>query len=239
MPTLGDLFGRGVTGNFLAQGLSEEKVGQLRNRHRKEALALIDEDGFYRRNGSRPWKVPYGLRYALRRPYLHVQVVNRYPWKAVWTGKDGRQRTKKFMSPVAAIDFAALAHTKGVRVYIVSRQRGYDIPPRLRGKIPKPYKWCPYCLSARKYRHVGEDVTFYAMIKEWSDEKQQWVWRERKVYLTQCEVCHCSNRDVHFRRSNQPWHVRKFKKGARRAKVTLPSKPSHSGRKRRNRAIKR
>lgn len=217
MPTLSDVFGAGETGRLLLTDYSERKVGVLKSRDLERTLKLIGDDGHYRRNGYNV-KVPYGVRHALQQPLVHTQIVNKYPWAVIWKGKDGCPRRKLCMTIISAIEFMALARRKGVRASIVSRQRGYDIPPKLRNKIPKPYKWCPFCMDARKYRRVGDDHKFSALRKEWSEEKQRYVWKERKIYLMRCEVCGLSNREITFRRSNQPWEVRKFKRRARRAK---------------------
>jgi hypothetical protein len=101
---------------------------------------------------------------------------------------------------------------------IVSRARAYDVPPELRGKLPPRWYWCPHCMKPRRYERDPENRRFDTMKKVWSKEKQRYIWKSRMVYLLVCPVCGLHERNPIFRRSNQPWEVRKFKQGARRAR---------------------
>jgi hypothetical protein len=73
-------------------------------------------------------------------------------------------------------------------------------------------------MQPRRFRAVTPLAEFYAVVKVWSDEKQQYIPKDRKLRLLECSYCQCTNRETVFRRSNQPWEVRKFKRGARRAR---------------------
>jgi hypothetical protein len=154
---------------------------------------------------------------------------NRIAWYVTWVSPRTGQRLRKyFMSPWLAIDFIA---TKAVRVdphaALVSRQRAYDIPAKYRGKFPykREYKgrvrtwyWCPLCMQPRRFRAARPAQEFHGQVKVWSEEKKRYVPKEHKLRLLECSYCECTNREHIFRRSNQPWEVRKFKRGVRRAK---------------------
>jgi hypothetical protein len=97
-------------------------------------------------------------------------------------------------------------------------KNGFDIPKEFRGKIPAPWKWCPRCMTARHFRPVQPQETFFASRKEWIDSKARYEYRDRKLRLMHCTVCGLTNRDGIMRRSNQPWEVRVFRRGVRRAR---------------------
>lgn len=183
----------------------------LQRRHAKSANAVSD----------RP-ELPIGLRQAFKLPLIWNQLVQEKPWAVRWIGKDGEVKEKKFGTLGGAVSFWLEAKQLNKTATVVSRCRSYDIPPKLRGKLPKPWKWCPRCMTARKYKRVydeyGNPHTFYAMVKYWDDEDQKYKWSERSLALTCCTICGNNNRDPVFRRSNQPWEVRKIKKGVRRVK---------------------
>jgi len=222
-----DLYGEGVSGNLLKGRYGTEKVyAWFQNRHRRGRRAL--DDGVYH-SGEYSWRVPTTVEICLKRPLTTGQMNNRLAWYVTWISPRTGQRLKKhFMSPWVAMEFIA---TKAARVdphaALVSRTRGYDIPAKYRGKFPfkqeyrgrtRTWYWCPLCMQARRFRACKPDQEFYAMVKTWSDEKQRYVWKDRKLRLLECSYCSCTNRDSVFRRSNQPWEVRKFKRGARRAR---------------------
>jgi hypothetical protein len=163
--------------------------------------------------------VPLGVRLCLKRPLLWGQIVNRYPWCVVWfSPNDGRRRRKLFNTAMGAIDFIATkAQYADKHACLVSRQVGYDIPTPLINKLPKPWKWCPYCMTARKFRRT-RDETFFATRKEWSEEKQRYIPVERKLAVLDCKYCRMTNQDPKMRRSNQPWEVRRIKPGVRRVR---------------------
>jgi hypothetical protein len=73
-------------------------------------------------------------------------------------------------------------------------------------------------MQPRRFRAVRPLQEFYAMVKVWSDEKKRYKWVDRKLRLLECQYCGCTNRETVFRRSNQPWEIRKFKRGVRRAR---------------------
>lgn len=184
----------------------------VQRRHKRQADYVLNAEW----NG---YIVPIGVAHALRQPLVWTQLHNRYPWAVYWRSKKtGRRMRKLCQTLYGAIEF----HQKALRVdrsaTIISRGRAYDVPPELRGRIPQPWKWCPFCMKPRKFRRTTGGETFSAMVKHWSDTKQKYVWSERMLALMKCPVCRNSNRHPVFRRSNQPWEKRTFKQGAIRAR---------------------
>jgi len=165
----------------------------------------------------------------LKEPLTTGQMNNRLAWYVTWVSpRTGNRLKKHFMSPWVALEFIATkAQYADPHVALVSRQRQYDVPARFRGKFPhkQPFRgrertwyWCPCCMQPRRFRGTKEKQEFHAMVKTWSEEKRRYVWKERKLRLLHCSYCGSTNRMDAFRRSNQPWEVRKFKRGARRAR---------------------
>jgi hypothetical protein len=208
-----DLYGGGDTGNLLQGRYHTEAIyAWFQNRHKKAAPFI--EDGVYRRD-DHEWAVPYGVRYALSLHLTHAQIAVKFPWYVTWRSRKDRTRRlrKYFMSLPAAIDFVATrAQYADPKAAIVCRH-GIDIPEKLRNKLPKPWKWCPRCMTARKYKRVYPEAWFYARIRNEVDELI-----ERRLPVMYCPVCGGTNRDARFRRSNQRWVVRKFKRGVVRAR---------------------
>jgi hypothetical protein len=216
-----DLYGGGVTGRLLAADiLSNPKLGQkveakLQARHQK-LQGRIGEDGYYRQ-GKHSWKVPLGVRLCVKRPMMYAQVVNQYPWYVTWMSPSGKRKRKRHATALGGIAFIATkAQYVDKHAALISRQVGYDIPTELVGKLPRPWKWCPYCMTARRFRRRSDGRTFHAERKEWSEEKQKYVWKERLLQILECKYCHMTNQDQRWRRSNQPWEVRHIKRGVRR-----------------------
>lgn len=202
------LYGGGYTGRLLNPEYNRPKVyAALNKRHEAQAKQILEADW----NG---YKIPIGIRHALEGPLIHVQIVNQYPWAVTWQMSSGMWRRKLFGSLAHAIVWHSKAIQKNPTASIISRQRAYDIPPELRGRIPLPWKWCPRCLKPRKYKRLV-DQTFFAEVKVWSEEKQRYIWKVRKLQVMQCPWCRTKNTDPIFRRSNQPWEIKKLKRGAR------------------------
>lgn len=217
--SIDDLFGGGVTGNMLNGYFDGDPrvYHWFQTRHKKHNH-FINRRGIYNHRGHE-WPVPYGIRLALAQRLSNAQMVVRYPWYVTWQSpRTGRRLKKYFESLPAAIHFIATkAQYVDPRACVVSRQ-GYHIPAKLRGRLPRPWKWCPCCMTARKFYRAYSGETFYAQVKEWSEEKQRYIFKERRVALLRCKVCGITNRNHKYRRSNQPWEVRRFKPGARRAR---------------------
>jgi|SRR5215472_124026 len=224
-----DLYGEGVSGNLLQGRFGTAKIyAWFQQRHRRGHSAL--EKGEYTsHDGKHVWNVPVTVEECLSLPLTTAQMNNRLAWYVTWVSpRTGNRLKKYFMSPWVAMEFLA---TKAARVdshaALVSRQRPYDVPKKYRGKFPykQPFKgrertwyWCPLCMQPRRFRAVRPLQEFYAQVKVWSDEKQRFIWTERKLRLLECQYCGCTNHNHWFRRSNQPWEVRKFKRGVRRAR---------------------
>lgn len=220
---LTDMYGEGVSGNLLQGRYGTPKIyAWFQNRHRRGRKQL--DDGVYH-SGKYSWQVPVSVQLCLREPLSNSQMNNRLAWYVTWTSPRTGQRLKKyFMSPWVGIDFIA---TKAARVdphaTLVSRTRAYHIPAKYRGKMPykkdgRTWYWCPLCMQPRRFHAVRPPQEFHGIIKTWSDEKQRYIPKERKLRLLECSYCECTNRDTVFRSSNQPWELRKFKRGARRAR---------------------
>jgi hypothetical protein len=219
-----DLYGEGVSGNLLQGRFGTPKVyAWLQNRHRRGIKQL--DDGVYH-SGRHSWRVPTTVQLCLKEPLSNSQMNNRLAWYVTWVSPRTGQRLKKyFMSPWVGIEFMA---TKAARVdphaALVSRTRPYHIPAKYRGKLPhkdangKTWYWCPLCMQPRRFKAVKPAAEFYATVKVWSEEKQIYIPKDRKLRLLECPYCECTNRETVFRRSNQPWELRKFKRGARRAR---------------------
>lgn len=222
-----DLYGEGVSGNLLQGRYGTPKVyAWLQNRHRRGVKQL--EDGVYH-SGRYSWRVPPTVQLCLKEPLANSQMNNRLAWYVTWVSPRTGQRLRKyFMSPWVGIEFIA---TKAARVdphaALVSRTRPYYIPAKYRGKLPykkqvgyrtQTWYWCPLCMQPRRFKAVRPEQEFHAVVKVWSDEKKRYVPKERKLRLLECSYCECTNRETVFRRSNQPWEIRRFKRGARRAR---------------------
>src|SRR5215471_1160760 len=176
--TVGDLYGGGLGGHLLQGEYSEREdvLRLLQRRHRAKA-AMVDADGYFR-EGKHEWRVPYGVRVALKTPLSHSQLVNKYPWYVTWVSPTtGRRLKKRFMNLVPAIGFIATrAQYVDPRASIISRHP-YYIPTQLMGKFPrkvagKTYYWCPSCMAPRRFRR--SDETFFALRKEWSYTKARY-----------------------------------------------------------------
>jgi len=166
---------------------------------------------------------------CLNEPLTTNQMSNKLAWYVTWVSpRTGHRLRKYFMSPWVGMEFLA---TKASRVdhhaALVSRSRPYDVPAKYRGKFPikRPFQgreatwyWCPLCMQPRRFRAMRPRQEFYGQVKTWSSEKKRYIPKERKLLLLECQYCGCTNRDSVFRRSNQPWEVRKFKRGVRRAR---------------------
>jgi len=165
--------------------------------------------------------VPYGTRYALTQPLVWGQMVSKYPWYVTWASPTTGRRLKHKEESLASAIILVTTRIQYAdpNAWIISRI-GYDVPPRLRGKLPHKTLgyWCPCCMTARKFYPTVPEARFYANKKVWSEEKRRYETRVRVLRLLRCKVCGITNRDVKFRRSNQPWEKRKFKRGVTRAR---------------------
>lgn len=233
--TFDDLYGGGVNGDLLQGRYGTPKIyAWLQNRHRRGSRVL-DDDGVYHSQeetqfgDDHSWRVPPTVYACLKLPVIACQMHNHKAWYATWVSpKTGERKKKYFGSAWQAIKFVATkAQYVDPHAAVVSRTRGYDIPAKYRGKMPlkqehkgkiRTWYWCPLCMQPRRFRAVQPSQEFYAIVKTWSEEKQRFIPKDRKLRLLECSYCECTNRDSVFRRSNQPWNVRKFKRGARRAK---------------------
>jgi hypothetical protein len=169
--------------------------------------------------------VPYGVRVALHESLVYNQVAVKYPFYVAWRSPKTSLRHKKFVSCIPAGIHLIATRLQYVdsEAYIVSRTVGYNVPPKLRGKFPrrmngKQVYWCPGCMTARSFRRVVPAQEFHAMKKFWNTEKLRYDWKDVPLALLRCTHCGTTNRDSKFRNSNQPYEVRKIKKGVRRVR---------------------
>lgn len=166
-----------------------------------------------------------GIAQAARLPFVANQLSHRYPWAVMWIKRDedgGRKRYKKLCTNLyQAVWFRQRVQDAGVsNATVISRARSYHIPVELIGRLPKPWVWCPHCMKPRKYHRVG-DETIFAQKKVQVVSKRgvvSYEYRERRVALLACPMCGCTNRNMIYRQSNQPFHKRKFKRGVTRTK---------------------
>lgn len=229
-----ELYGGGVNGKLLQGRFGTEKVyAWFQNRHRRGTKLI--EDGVFRSlkktqfGDDHSWRVPASVVTCLSERLTPGQMNVQQPWYVTWVSPKTKERMKKrFASPWFAIEFIATkAQYVDPHASLVSRTRAYNVPAKYRGKFPvrqphngktRTWYWCPLCMQPRRFRAVLPLQDFFAMVKAWSETKERYEWKDRKLRLLECTYCGCTNRDTTFRRSNQPWEVRKFKRGARRAK---------------------
>jgi uncharacterized protein YlbG (UPF0298 family) len=172
-----------------------------------------------------------GIHQAARLPPAANQLSHRYPWAVMWLRRDKEGELKKYkklcVNLAEAVSVRNRLHKGGIKnATVVSRARSYYIPVELIGRIPKPWVWCPHCMKPRKYRRSGDD-TIFAMKKVKVLDRRgnvSYDYRERRVALLYCPLCGCTNRNQVYRMSNQPFHKRRFKQGATRAKSRTKSK---------------
>lgn len=171
------------------------------------------------------YKVPKNVEFFLQGGFVWNQVAIRYPWAVyvlipVEGGRPKRKR-RRFNNLYEAVEY----HSKVMKKYpssgIVSLARAYELPAEWRfrkEKLPKKWKWCPHCGVFRVFKIVHPREEFTVLKKVWSDEKQRFIFTERRVALVECQLCGHTNRSPIWRRSNQPWEVRRFKPGVKRAR---------------------
>lgn len=171
----------------------------------------------FENNGYKP---PKSIQHILDQGFVVNQVSHEKPW-AVYVLVEGRRKRKKFNSLWEAIAF----HSKVVKKYpsagIVSLCRAYDLPPQYRftkEKLPRKFKWCPRCVTFRVYHKIDPPQIFYANVKRWNESKGRYEWTQRKLWVTECQLCGHTNRDAVFRRANLPWELRRIKRGRTRVK---------------------
>ena len=225
-----EMYGSGASGHLLQGKYNTDPVYAWFQKHHVTSSKVVDDDGVYHsKSGKFEWKVPSSVLWCLHTPLTTNQMNNQYAWYVTWVSPRTGQRLRKyFMSPWVAMEFiAAKAGRVDPHAAIVSRSRPYYVIPKHRGRFPIrqqvggrtiTWYWCPLCMQPRRFRAVRPLQEFFAVVKVWNEEKGHYVPKDRKLRLLHCEYCGCTNRDSVFRRSNQPWEVRKFKKGARRAR---------------------
>lgn len=219
--TVDDLYGAGVTGLLLKGEYNTPEIYAWFQKRHEKGKSLIDSDGYYR-YGDHEWKVPYGVRMAFKEKLLWTHMNSKYPYYVTWVSPKTGRRLKKYFGAMAnAVHFIATkAQYVDEDAAIVVRM-GFDIPRKLRGKFPRKFGgrthyWCPYCLAPRIFRRNGQE--FNAVRKEWIVARARYEYRNRRLAVMCCSHCGGTNRDSKFRRCNQPFEVRKFKKGVRKAK---------------------
>lgn len=226
--SIDDLYGGGESGNFLHPDYDTPKVyAWFQKRHQKGRL-LIDKDGYYRTTvdgKAHEWRVPFGVRQAMRVPLVYNQITVRYPFYVTWISRKTGKRHKHFVpSLISGIHLITTRIQYGAdEPSIVSRTVGYGIPAGLRGKFPrkmngKLHYWCPACMTARRFKRTQPEQEIHAMKKFWNTEKFRYDWKDVRLALLECTTCGTTNRDHRFRSSNQPYEKRRIKQGVRRIK---------------------
>ncbi len=179
--------------------------------------------------GDNGYHVPKNVEVFYSQGFTWGQIAVKKPWAVyvlIKTANGTKRRRARFNNLAQAIEFhkrASKQHSAG----IVSLGRAYDLPEGWRfrrEKIPQRFKWCPHCAAFRVFKRVIPEQKFFAMVKRpTSDPKKlargiKYEWTNRQLWLTECQLCGNTNRGQVFRRSNQPWEVRRIKKGVRRIK---------------------
>jgi hypothetical protein len=176
-----------------------------------DALLGLSEDGY---------KIPTNVEVFNNQGYVLSQVSNKRPW-AVVVLVEGRRKRRLCNNLYEAVEYHRRIQKKYPASGIVSRARAYELPARWRlklHKLPKKFKWCPYCGAFRVYHRVYPEQRFFAQVKKWSETKKRYDWIDRQLWLTECQLCGNTNRDSLFRRNNQPWEVRHIKQGVKKVK---------------------
>jgi hypothetical protein len=216
-----DLYGAGDSGMLLKGMYDTPAVYAWFQKRHEKGRKLIEEDGYYR-YGDHEWKVPYGVRMAFEEKLLWGHMAHKHPYFVTWTSPKTGKRLKKFFGSMPnAVHFIATKAQYVDEDAAVVVRNGFDMPVKLRGKFPRKlagrtHYWCPRCMSPRVFRRNGQE--FFAMRKEWNTEKARYEYRDRRLAVLCCTICGLTNRDPKFRRCNQPWEKRKFKRGVRKAK---------------------
>lgn len=191
-------------------------AGIVKEAQKRAAIKLAPTVREARSNGYDPG---IGVTQAMRMPLIHPQLVRRFPWAVIFFDDKGRRKGRRFAFLSEAVLFHYRIHERYPTATVVSRVRGYPIPPKYRGRLPKPWKWCPFCMKPRKYvaclDDKGNRQTFYAGIKT-EDGKGGYMMVDRLLLLMECPVCKQRNNHHEFRRSNQKWELIKIPKGKQR-----------------------
>lgn len=223
------------SGKLRAEFIGTDMEDKLMRRQRQMALDAIlglGENGYH---------IPPNVEMFNEAGYVWNQVANQKPW-AVYVLVDGKRKRRRCNNLYEAVLYHRTIHKTHPSSGIVSMGRAYDIPSSLRfkkAKLPKRFKWCPYCGTFRVYIRVLPEQRFFTQIKRWDEKKKQFIWVDRKLWLTECQLCGNTNRDSIFRRSNQPWELRKIKKGVKRIKPRVLTERGQLARQKKRRRVRR
>lgn len=185
------------------------------------------------RNG---YKVPKNVEFFLAGGFVWNQIAQRRPWAVyvlISSPKGTKRKRKRFNNLYEAVNFHRKISPKYPSSGVVSLGRAYDLPPEWRirkEKLPRRFKWCPHCGAFRVFSKATPEETFTTLKKIWSEDKQRYVWVERKVWLIECQLCGHTNRSDVYRRSNQPWEVRRIRQGRKRVKPRVRTERTPTGR---------
>jgi hypothetical protein len=190
----------------------EEKLMARQRQSALDAILGLSENGYV---------VPRSIEIFNNQGYVWTQIANQKPW-AVYVLVDGKRKRRRCGNLYEAVLYHKQISNKHLAAGIVSLAKGYDVPPSMRitrkSKRPKKFKWCPYCAAFRVYHRVEPEQRFFAQVKRWDEKKKHYIWVDRSLWLTECQLCGSTNRDALFRRNNQPWEVRHIKQGVKRVK---------------------
>lgn len=191
----------------------EEKLMARQLRLATDTVLGLSDNGY---------KVPRSINVFIDGGIVWNQVMQEKPW-AVIVLKDGKRKRKRFNNLYEAVSFHKKIHTRYPSSGVVSLSHSYDIPQRWRftkEKLPKKYKWCPRCANFRIFRRAYPEQKFNTNVKV-KKASGKYEWTERWLWVTECQLCGCTNRDPVMRRSNLPYDVRKIKRGVRRVKPRI------------------
>jgi hypothetical protein len=188
-----------------------------------DALLGLSEDGY---------QIPANVEIFNNQGFIISQVSNQRPW-AVFVLVNGRRKRRLCNNLYEAVAYHKKISGKYPASGIVSRSRAYELPASMRLKVhrlPRRFKWCPYCGAFRVYRRVYPEQRFYAQVKRWSESKKRYDWIDRHLWLTECQLCGNTNRDSLFRRNNQPWELRHIKPGVKKVKPRVRTERGEAAR---------
>jgi Zn ribbon nucleic-acid-binding protein len=193
----------------------EDKLMQRQRSMAVDALLGLSRNGY---------KVPKNVEFFLQGGFVWNQVAQRRPWAVyvlITTPKGTTRKRKRFNNLYEAVAWHSKIHPKYPSSGIVSLAHQYELPAEWRvrkDKLPNRFKWCPHCGTFRVFKIKVPRETFSVLKKVWRPSKDKYDWVERTVAVIECQLCGHNNRSPVYRRSNQPWEVRRIKKGVRRVK---------------------
>ena len=196
----------------------EDKLMQRQRAKAVDAILSLSQNGY---------KVPKNVEFFLQGGFVWNQIAQRRPWAVyvlMGTSNGTKRKRKRFNNLYDAVRYHRQIRVKYPNSGIVSLAQSYELPAewRLRkAKLPAKFKWCPHCGTFRVFKVKEPREQFSVLKKRWSTTKERYEWVQRQVYVIECQLCGHNNRSPIWRRSNQPWELRKIKRGVKKIKPRI------------------